>query len=264
MSALLHNGPEAIASTPSAGGWSVRDLDPRVRILVVCAFAATVVNLNAFPILGTALGFSLVALFSARLPLGKTLKRVMMMDTFVVFMLFLLPFTMPGETAFTVFSFAASWEGIFEACRIALKANAIVMMVLALVGTMEAVTLGHALSRLRVPEILIHLMLFTIRYIEVLNDEQKRMRVAMKARGFRPSNNIHTYKTFGYLVGMLLVRALERSERILKAMKCRGFQGKLYLLDDMTCNARDYIFAGMMIAIIVVLLSWEYLNVPFV
>ena len=264
MSELLHNGPEAIAPTAPPPGLSVRDLDPRVRILAVCVFAACVVNLNAFPILGAALGLSLTALFSARLPFARTLKRVMMMDTFVIFMLFLLPFTMPGETAFTVFSFQASWAGIFEACRIALKANAIVMMVLALVGTMEAVTMGHALSRLKVPEILIHLMLFTIRYIEVLNEEQQRMRIAMKARGFRPTNSAHTYRTYGYLVGMLLVRALERSERILKAMKCRGFQGKLYLLDEMICRPRDFVFASAMITAIIALLSWEYVDGPFV
>ena len=43
--------------------------------------------------------------------------------------------------------------------------------------------------------------------------------------------NGHSYRTFGYLVGMLLVRSFDRSERVLAAMKCRGFRGQYWLLD---------------------------------
>lgn len=199
-------------------------------------------GLHNFQALGIALTFSLLTMITARMPLGRTLRRMLMMDSFIIFMLVLLPFTTPGQTAFELAGFSASWEGIFKACEIGLKANAIILALMALVGTMEAVTLGHALSRLRVPNTLVHLMLFTVRYIEVLNDEYRRLRIAMKARGFRPGNNRHTYRSIGYLVGMLLVKALERSERILQAMKCRGFNGRLHLLDDMQYSKADVIF----------------------
>ena len=52
----------------------------------------------------------------------------------------------------------------------------------------------------------------------------------------------HTYSSFGNLLGMLLVRGYDRSERILAAMKCRGFQGRFYLLDHFCFQARDVIF----------------------
>ena len=61
----------------------------------------------------------------------------------------------------------------------------------------------------------------------------------MKMRGFRPRMNWHTYRTYGYLVGMLLVRSLERSERIVAAMKCRGFRGRFYLLDHFAFSSAD-------------------------
>ena len=66
-----------------------------------------------------------------------------------------------------------------------------VLMLMALVGTMESTTLCHALYRLRTPESLVHLLMFTVRYIDVLHQEYLRLRTAMKARGFRPQNSRH-------------------------------------------------------------------------
>ena len=105
-----------------------------------------------------------------------------------------------------------------------------ILVVLALIGTLPPVTLGHALYGLSLPAGLVHLLLFTIRYIGVLRDEYARLRLAMRARAFRPANSWHTYRSYGYLVGMMLVRALDRSERIMGAMKCRGFDGRLHVM----------------------------------
>lgn len=247
--ARIGKTPKPMISAPSP----IHLIDPRIRIVATCIFAIAVVSLHDFQALGIALSFSLLIMITARMPLGRTLRRMAMMDSFIIFMLALLPFTTPGQTAFTLFGLPASWEGIFKACEIGLKANAIILALMALVGTMESVTLGHALSHLRVPVTLVHLMLFTVRYIEVLNEEYQRLRTAMKARGFRPANSMHTYRSVGYLVGMLLVRSLERSERILQAMKCRGFNGRLHLLDDMRYTRFDLVFGvifGWLLALI--------------
>jgi cobalt/nickel transport system permease protein len=122
---------------------------------------------------------------------------------------------------------------------------------------MEPVTLGHGLLALRVPERLVQLLMFTIRYIETLREEYNRLRAAMKMRGFRPGTNWHTYRSFGYLVGMMLVRALERSERVLGAMKCRGFTGRFVLLQDFRTTRQDWLFVAAMVAGVLVLIGIE-------
>jgi cobalt/nickel transport system permease protein len=179
------------------------------------------------------------------LPARKTLKRMAMMDSFIIFMLVLLPFTMPGTPIFTLWGVEASWEGLWRAFEIGLTANAVILMVLTLTGTMEPVTLGHALLALKTPERLVHLIMFTIRYIDVLREEYLRLRTSMKLRGFRPGTNLHTYRSFGYLVGMMLVRAMERSERILAAMKCRGFSGRIILLEEFRLRRNDVVFGAL-------------------
>jgi cobalt/nickel transport system permease protein len=169
----------------------------------------------------------------------------------------MLPFTTPGEVWFTVGPFEGTKEGLFKAFDITLKANAVVMALLALVGTIDAIVLGHALNRLRLPENLVHLLLFSIRYIDVLKQEYFRLRTAMKARCFKMGNNLHTYRSVGYLVGMLMIRSIERSERILEAMKCRGFQGKFYLLDEFHFQKRDRIFSVLSLFLLIALVALD-------
>lgn len=239
----------------------IRALDPRTRILAALGFAIVMVAVNGFAALGAGLVLAIAAMACANLPAGPTLRRMAAMDGFIIVMIAMLPFTVPGDTMFSVFGFPASWQGLVKALQIGLTANAIVLMLLALVGTMEAVTLGHALHLLSVPARLVHLLLFTVRYIEVLHEEYLRLRRAMKTRGFKASNSLHTYRTFGYLIGMMLVRALERSERILQAMKCRGFSGQIPMLHTLAFARTDGLFAILCLGIFAFLVALEVIDV---
>lgn len=237
----------------------VHRLDPRGRLVVAGAFSVAVVTCHEFPALGAALALALILALTARLPPRATIKRVMVMDLFVVLMLLMLPFTVPGAEWFRLGEWTASWEGLLRALEIALKANAVILALLALVGTMETATLGHALRHLRIPVKLIVLFMFMIRYIEVLGREYHRLRIAMKARAFRPRGDLHTWRTFGYLMGMLLVRGLDRSERVMRAMKCRGFSGHFHLHDTMALRLADLVFGA---ASLLALGAMTWLNLP--
>lgn len=239
-------------------GVRIAALDPRMRILLAAIYAIVVVALSNLWVLTAALSLSLSLLALSGLPTKKTLKRMAMMDSFIIFMLLMLPFTMPGDPMFSLWGLEASWQGLWRAVEIALTANAVILAVMTLVGTMEPVTMGHALFALKTPERLVHLMMFTIRYIDVLREEYQRLRTSMKLRGFRPGTNWHTYRTFGYLVGMMLVRAIERSERILAAMKCRGFSGRIVLLEEFRLQRADLLFAATLIAALATLIWAEF------
>jgi len=225
----------------------VINIDPRVRIVLALVFSIVVVSMHAIPLLLVTFVMALAVLLGSGLPWQQTLKRMLAMDGFILIMLIMLPFTVPGEVWFDVWGFTASWQGLWRALEIAVKANAVILMLLALVGSMESVTLGQALGKLKVPMAFVHLLLFTVRYIEVLKEEYQRLRQAMKARAFRPGNNWHTYRSVGYLFGMLLVRAMERSERVMEAMKCRGFTGQLPMLVQLRMSLTDWLFMAVML-----------------
>ena len=82
---------------------------------------------------------------------------------------------------------------------------------------------------------------------------------AIKIRGFQPGTNMHTYRTYAYLLGMLLVKSYHRAERVRAAMLCRGFEGRFYELTEFSMRPRDL---GAMIVIllgvsVIGLLQWS-------
>jgi cobalt/nickel transport system permease protein len=83
------------------------------------------------------------------------------------------------------------------------------------------------------------------------------LRIAMRVRGFRPGSNRHTWRSLGYLVGMLLVRSLERAERVRAAMLCRGYTGQFPALTSGPLLPRDWMFFGMALAGIALLFVIE-------
>ncbi len=257
MSYVIDVADVASKSTPA-----LRQVDPRWRIVAVAIFAVLVVSLQDLVALAVAFVIAMAAMVHARLPVGPTLKSMIAMDTFMIFLIVSLPFTTPGDAFWSLWGFPATWQGLNLAVQIGLKANATVLALLVLVGTMGPVTLGHSLARLKLPPMLVHLLLFTVRYIDVLNDEYNRLRIAMRTRGFRVRSNLHSARTIGYLLGMLLIRAFDRSERILKAMKCRGFRGEFPIMDELHfVPSREYAFAGAMLTVGVALIILEALHV---
>ena len=257
MGHLVLTGPKHVLKPEDASVFSLNRLDPRVRILATIAFAVVTVSISSIWVLALCLLTSLSLLLVSRQPLRPTLRRMVAMDGFIIFMLLLLPFTVPGQPLFFVFGFGFSGEGLLKAIEIGLKANACILALLVLVGTMEPILFGHALHRLKMPENLVHLLMFTLRYIGVLHEEYTRLREAMKMRGFRPANALHTYRSIGYLVGMMLIRSIDRSERILAAMKCRGFTGKIHILSNMRVTRADSVFATAGLLLLVTLKSLD-------
>ena len=218
-------------------------IDPRTRIAASVFFSVAIAASGNLLSLALALSTAAVAAVLARIRPLEAVKRLAPVNAFALALFLLLPLS-AGQSSLAEFGpVHYSKEGLLLALTIALKANAIVLWILVLLGTLDVITLGHALRRLGVPEKLAHLLLFTVRYMDVLYGEYSRLRTAMSMRGFRPRVNAHTYRTYGYLVGMLLVRSLDRSERIAAAMKCRGLGGQRRLWRHFAFSRRDIWFA---------------------
>ena len=246
MSGLVRTdsaGTEGGDASPPAG--IIQRIDARIRVVIALAFAVTAVSLDDLRLLVAALAFALLLAALARLPTARTLKRLLGMDAFMIPILVLLPFTVPGEAIGSVASWPVSAEGVRQAATIVVTANAVVLAVLALVGTIEPARLGSVLCALGLPAKIAHLLMLMTRYVAVFESEYARLRLAMKARAFRPRGNLHTWRSLGYLFGMLLVHSFERGERIADAMKCRGFAGRLAAPDRPPLAAADWAFAGI-------------------
>lgn len=235
----------------------IHRLDPRFRVVaaLVFAFLVALSERPAVLLLGMAAGIALALL--ARLP-AKNVKRLAQVNLFLLTLAALLPLFVEGRAVLRLGGLSWSHEGFAQAFVIVVRANAILVAVLALLTTMEPAQLGAALFRLGCPAKLAHLFLFLVRYVEVVHREYHSLRTAMKLRAFRPGLNRHTLKSLGYLVGQLLLRSFDRSERIMEAMKCRGFRGRFYVLRQFAFSAGDAVFATTAVGFLVSMAVLEW------
>jgi cobalt/nickel transport system permease protein len=242
----------------STGNSIIHNLDPRVKIIVVVLFSVVVATSSKFLALLPALAISLFLVGMAKLPIKQVLYRLLLVNGLILFLWFVLPFTYNGQKLFTIGPFIATKEGILLAGQITVKSNSILLSMIALLSTTRIFSLGHAMGQLHFPDKITHLFLFTFRYIHVIYKEYHKLINAMKVRGFVPGTNMHTYKSYAYLVGMLLVRSYDRAERIHKAMLCRGFNRKYYSLTQFSLKVEDILCLALMSAAVsgLAILQW--------
>jgi cobalt/nickel transport system permease protein len=241
---------------------ATRPFDPRCRLAAAVAVSAAIALAAQWASLSVAALTAMVAVgataVAGAVPWSTYLRRIVSINALLLAVVVLLPLTTPGQCVSRLGPLAVSREGILLAAKIVVKTNLIALWVTALVGGMDSATLGHTLKHLRVPEKLVHLVLMCGRYLDTLSREYRRLRASMAVRGFRPGVNRRTYRAYGHLVGMLLVRSLDRSERVLRAMRCRGFRGQFHLLDHFHFAPRDAVFAAAVACLLAALAGLEW------
>jgi cobalt/nickel transport system permease protein len=240
------------------GNSFVHRLDPRVKIITAALFSIVVALTYELAVLFVSAVLALAILVTARLSVKKVFWRLIVVNGFILVLWLFLPFTTPGKPLFTLFGLEATVEGVEYAVLITIKSNTILIACMALLSTCSVFKLVHALHYLYVPDKLVHIFFFSYRYIHVINLEYVRLTNAMKVRCFIPGNNLHTYKSFAYLTGMLIFKSYERSRRIYNAMLCRGFKGKFYILEPCEFHASDWLFGIISLLFIsgLVVIQW--------
>jgi cobalt/nickel transport system permease protein len=117
---------------------------------------------------------------------------------------------------------------------------------LALVAVTGMNPVCAAAERLGVPRIFVTQLALLYRYLFVLAAQAQRMRRAAELRA--PGRRRPSIALYGSLVGHLLLRTLDRAQRIHVAMRCRGFDGEIPLLRPMRFGLGDAAFVAGWVA----------------
>ncbi len=223
------------------GGSLLHRADPCGKIISAAILSITLAScqhlVTAFA--GLAIAFCLVLM--AGLSVAVVSQRLLLVNTFNALLWLLLPLTYAQPPFFQIAGWTFSRSGLELACLITVKSNAILLIFISLLATSTVSELGNGLQRLRLSPRLCMILLFSYRYITVLHDEYKRLQRAARLRCFTPRTNIHTYKSYGHLLGMLLVKSWNRAENVKNAMILRGFTGTFQTIRHHEMGSRDYI-----------------------
>ena len=137
----------------------------------------------------------------------------------------LLPFVATGPRT-DVLGLSVSEPGLVAAGGLLMKGTLGVLASLTLAATTEPADVLRGLQRLRMPDLIVQIMGFMIRYLDVVTGEMSRMLVAMRSRGCDPRSPRH-WPMLARSLGALFIRSYERGERVHLAMLARGYTGTL-------------------------------------
>lgn len=234
-------------------------VDPRWKLAALLFAAALVAALHTLPAVLTACGGALLLAIVAQLPSRWFLRRLGTASLFLALFALPLPFLLTDAgTRETLGPISYSRHGIAVALLLSAKAFALLTLFLTLQATAPLETNLQAAHALRIPALLVQLSLLAYRYVFVLADELRRLRIALRVRGYRQRMNRHSYRTAGHVVGTLLVRGCERAERVGQAMRCRGFDGQFRSLKEFSSRPVD-VAVGLSIAVSAAALAvWDW------
>lgn len=160
----------------------------------------------------------------SRVPVTYLAPRMIIELPFAAFAL-LMPFVAEGPRI-EVLGVAVSEPGLHAGLTLLAKGSIGVLASLTLAATTEPQDVLRGLERLRMPELIVSIMGFMIRYVDVVAGELSRMLVAMRSRGCDPRSPKH-WPALARAMGALFIRSYERGERVHLAMLSRGYDGRL-------------------------------------
>ena len=241
----------------SQGSSLLHRTDPRVKIIAAVVLSLLIALCRDFTTAGAGLLLAVVLIAVARIPPGLLLRRLLIVNTFNLMLFILLPLTYGQPPDISFAGMELSRPGLLLAALIALKANTIILYFISLLATSTVARLGHGLQELHLSPRLCLLLLFSYRYIFVIYEEYERLHRAAGLRCFKPGTNLHTYKTYGNLLGMLMVKSWNRASRVQQAMELRGFQGIFHNLHELKMHRTDYLLLTGLLTVGVCLLWIE-------
>lgn len=207
---------------------SIHRLHPISKLLATIVYVIAVVSFDRYEIIGLLpfVFYPLILILLAELPVVPILKRLLMVEPLIIGIGILNPLFDP--------------KGWITFASIMIKSGLTVTACLVLVSTTGLDKIAQALRTLKVPGIFVLQLLLTFRYLSVLIEELTRMVRAYTLRA--PQQKGVRLKDGGSFAGQLLLRSLDRAERVYEAMKLRGFHGEYHAYGNSKITRKDLLY----------------------
>ncbi|MDF1577422.1 MAG: cobalt ECF transporter T component CbiQ [Desulfobulbales bacterium] len=216
-------------------------LDPRAKLLTTAAFIVSVVSFGKYEIAGL-LPFFLypaVLIGLGNLPLGFLLRKLLIVSPFVIFIGIFNPwFDQVVVLQLGAVNITGGWISFIS---LLLRFTLTVGAALLLIASTGFATICMALDRLGTPRIFTVQLLLLYRYIFILIGEAIRMIRAHSLRSFDRRGKI-AYQVFLQMLGNLLLRSIDRAQRIHMAMLSRAFTGEIKVVRQFNFAYREIFF----------------------
>ena len=227
----------------------IHRVNPVAKFITTVVYLFFVISFNRYEI-KMLLPFSIYPLFlilRADLPFGYILKKVLYVSPFVIMVGIFNPiFDRHIFFSFNGINITSGWVSFLS---IIIKYFLTVTTVIVLIGVTGFYNLCYAMNKVGVPKVFSVQLLFLYRYIFLITEEVARMTRARELR--TPISKPVSLKVYGSLAGHLLLRSINRAERIHRSMILRGFDGNIKIAGRTSYRLNDFIFMSLWILVFI-------------
>ncbi len=124
---------------------------------------------------------------------------------------------------FSVFGITIT-SGMVSMVTLIMKAGFAIFASFILIETTSIEGICYALRMIRVPKVLVIVIMLIYRYIILMLKEAQRVTQAYSLRA--PKQKGISYKAWGPLLGQMLIRSIDRAQKVYESMTLRGFDGE--------------------------------------
>jgi cobalt/nickel transport system permease protein len=236
----------------------VHRLDARAKAVVTVAFIGIVMSFPRYEISAMTpfLLYPVALIAAGHIPARHILKKILVAAPFALVIGIFNPF-IDRQPVGTIGAFVVT-GGWVSFASIMFRFVLTVGAALALVACTGMHRLGAGLERLGVPRGFVVQLLFLYRYLFVVaNEGGKMMRsVELRSGGARSLR----LRVYGSLIGNLLLRSMDRAERVYRAMVARGFDGEIRVSRRSSLRWFDWVFVGGCLAFFLTARTWNLAN----
>lgn len=220
----------------------IHRLDARAKLVAVVGYTAVLISYNRYAV-AELVPLAIVpaaGLLLSGVPVWFALRRVAVLSPFILMLSLasLLYDRSPRPVDFGPWHFVIA-GGYLTAADLALKFILGLTALTAVMCSTPFSLLLEAMRRLGMPRVLTMQLGFVYRYLFVLADQAMRVRRGRDFRGAALAPFSRRLAASGGVVGSMLVRTLDRSERIQVAMAARGFTGQPHSLQRLALRGSD-------------------------
>lgn len=231
----------------------VNQIHPAIKLITTIIYLLCLTSLSKYQLQGVILYaiYPIAMMRFSQIPIRESLHKVWGLFP-VVCLIGLVNPVFDNDVIFYIGRFGMT-GGVISALTFAMKGVLAVMSAVLLVCTTTIEDICQGLKMMHLPNPLITMLLLMYRYLSVLQREARCIWEAYRLRA--PGQKGIHWKAWGSLVGMLLLRSMERAQEVYASMQMRGFSGTDWITgtEQKKPHRNDYLYGGMITGVLILI-----------
>lgn len=233
---------------------------PWVKIVLTIIYALTLFWLSSPLSYAVYILFTLLIILISKISVRLMLKGIKPLIWLLIFASVFNIFLVPGKEMFTFLSFTATYEGVIEAVKLAVRLILLIVTTSLLTLTTTPIALTDGIEKILRPLDKIHIpsheiammMSIALRFIPTIADETDRIMKAQRSRGadMESGGIFKRARAMAPVIIPLLISSFKRADDLAIAMDARCYNGaERTRMKEVRANKADAVAATVMLAV---------------